>query len=149
MHKTIVAVESLNETYHRTPKKKSFRSFKNADQNSTFNVEPFENLNGTKPLLQKRSLIRENTIEDMKKQFDNTVQTPDINRLSYCMDYKTEFDESPKLNKSVDIKRSSLSIGSTDSLDRMSSRSNSSRGSNRMLSMADVDAIVEMQEKSK
>lgn len=49
------------------------------------------------------------------------------------------------------LKRNSFgySAGSADSLDRMSSLSNgSSKGSNRMLNMAEVDAIVEMQEQS-
>lgn len=39
------------------------------------------------------------------------------------------------------------SQGSIDSLDRISSISNSSRGSSRMLNMSEVDALVEMQEK--
>lgn len=54
------------------------------------------------------------------------------------------------LNRTVN-KRSSIgcSTGSADSLDRMSSISNSSRESNKILNMADVDAIVEKQEQSK
>lgn len=49
---------------------------------------------------------------------------------------------------SANLKRNSA--GSADSLDRMSSLSNtSSRGSSRMLNMSEVDAIVEQQEKSK
>lgn len=49
---------------------------------------------------------------------------------------------------SANLKRNSA--GSADSLDRMSSLSNtSSRGSSRMLNMAEVDAIVERQEQSK
>lgn len=131
LDKTISASNNVNETYSHTPKLESFQS--------------------TKPLLIKRSLIRENTIEELKKQLNDTVQMTDMNRLSYCLDSKGEsvLNETHQVNKTVDIKRSSISTGSTDSLDRMSSVSNSSRGSNRMLSMADVDAIVEMQEKSK
>lgn len=58
------------------------------------------------------------------------------------------------LNETYDyvVKRNSAgySAGSADSLDRMSSLSNnSSRGSSRMLNMAEVDAIVERQEQSK
>lgn len=41
------------------------------------------------------------------------------------------------------------SLGSADSLDRMSSLSSSSKGSNKVLSLEDVEAIVEMQERSK
>lgn len=41
------------------------------------------------------------------------------------------------------------SIGSADSLDRMSTLSSSSRGSNKMLNMEEVEAIAEKQEQSK
>lgn len=63
-------------------------------------------------------------------------------------------DERVLLNETYDyvVKRNSAgySGGSADSLDRMSSISNnSSRGSSRMLNMAEVDAIVERQEQSK
>lgn len=40
-------------------------------------------------------------------------------------------------------------MGSADSLDRMSSLSSSSKGSNKVMSLEDVEAIVEMQERSK
>ncbi|CAH1124634.1 unnamed protein product [Ceutorhynchus assimilis] len=50
------------------------------------------------------------------------------------------------LQTKEETKKSSL--GSADSLDRMSSLSSSSKGSNKVLSMEDVQVIVEMQERS-
>lgn len=41
------------------------------------------------------------------------------------------------------------SQGSVDSLDRISSLSSSSMGSNRILNMSEVDALIEMQERCK
>lgn len=163
LEKTVVPTKNLDETYHQTPKKTTFRRSKNDSVNSTFNVptsvlgktdsfELLDNLSSTKPRLIRGNLIRENTIEELKKSLSGSaVQITDMNRLSYCLDGKpeSEFNEVQQLNKTIDIKRSSISTGSSDSLDRMSNMSNSSRGSNRMLSVADVDAIVEMQERSK
>lgn len=56
-----------------------------------------------------------------------------------------------EINRATNLKSSVLSgsAGSADSLDRLSSMSGSSRGSNKMLNMSDVDALVDMQERSK
>lgn len=80
-------------------------------------------------------------------------------RISDHLNYGTDEEpSSEKLNSTysgdlngASLKRNSFgcSAGSADSLDRLSSLSNaSSRGSNRMLNMAEVDAIVERQEQS-
>lgn len=170
-------ISNFNGTYRRTPRSKgTFRKsdIKNATLalNSTFDVTDnnVSNHNTTQALIKDCSLksfeqnnvvlgnltiTNEDTVEEMKKQLSETVQITDLNRLSYCLDDEnirmdatyTEED----LNRGINIKRSSLgcSTGSADSLDRMSSLSNSSRESNKMLNMADVDAIVEMQERSK
>lgn len=164
LEETVVQTNDMDETYRRqSPKKTTFRRSKNESVNSTFNVstgilgktesfESLENLSSTKPRLIRGHLIRENTIEELKKSLSDTVQITDMNKISYCLGGskpESDFNEIQQLNKPADIKRSSISTGSTDSLDRMSNMSNSSRGSNRMLSVADVDAIVEMQERSK
>lgn len=54
------------------------------------------------------------------------------------------------LTQAIDTKRNSVghSAGSTDSLDYLSSLSSGSRDSNKMLNMAEVDAIVLQQEQS-
>lgn len=154
LHESIIS-EQLNETQHQKPKINMINS-RTEDTNFTFSVSPnvlnnsenpeiHEVSNFTKPQLLKRRLIRENTIEDLKKQLNDTIQLTDNNRLSYNLD---RVKDTHQLNKTIETKHSSMSTGSTDSLDRMSSVSNSSKGSNRMLSLADVDAIVEMQEKS-
>lgn len=169
---------NLNGTYRRTPRSKgTFRKsdIKNATLalNSTFNVSPdgpMSDGNATtqslikdcslKSFEQNNSVIasltisNEDTVEDMKKQLSETIQITDLNRLSYCLDDNIRLDgtyiEEDGLNRGTNITRTSMgcSTGSADSLDRMSSLSNSSRESNKMLNMADVDAIVEMQERS-
>lgn len=169
---------NFNGTYRRTPRSKgTFRKsdIKNATiaLNSTFDVSPdnnVSNLNTTQALIKDCSLksfeqnsvvlgsltiTNEDTVEEMKKQLSETVQITDLNRLSYCLnDGNIRMDATyteEDLNRGMNVKRSSLgcSTGSADSLDRMSSLSNSSRESNKMLNMAEVDAIVEMQERSK
>ncbi|XP_018580060.1 uncharacterized protein LOC108917781 isoform X2 [Anoplophora glabripennis] len=169
---------NLNGTYRRTPKSKgTFRKsdVKNTTLalNSTFDMpsdHPVSDHSTTTQALikdcslksfeQNNSVIgsltisNEDTVEDMKKQLSETVQITDLNRLSYCLDDNIRLDatytEEDNLNGEINIKRTSLgcSTGSADSLDRMSSLSNSSRESNKMLNMADLDAIVEMQERS-
>lgn len=159
MEDTLSPRNYLNNTYNQS-------SLKNVDGNSqnSLNItgplskksyfNKTRSLNSTKTTITKKNLIHEDTIEELKRQLKDETDITDMNRLSYCLDsdtikFEPELDEMTEINKTVDIKRSSISTGSTDSLDRMSSMSNSSRGSNRILSMADVDAIVEMQEKSK
>nr|CAH7726102.1 unnamed protein product [Callosobruchus chinensis] len=162
---------NMTTTYSRTPKKSS--TFRKADLRSTTVVlettydKPEEvqaldedstqtlikdctikSFEGTKTYLNiHNGLSRENTIENMKKELSETP-VADINRLSYCLDddnIQVDSGYTDSNDKNTNMKRQS--IGSADSLDRMSSISNSSRESNRMLSVADVDAIVEMQER--
>nr|CAI5858032.1 unnamed protein product [Callosobruchus analis] len=173
-NKTISNVENNNmtTTYSRTPKKSS--TFRKADLRSTtvvlettydkpeevqaLNEDSTQNLikdctiksfEGTKTYLNiHNGLSRENTIENMKKELSETP-VADINRLSDCLDddnIQVDSGYTDSNDKNTNMKRQS--IGSADSLDRMSSISNSSRESNRMLSVADVDAIVAMQERS-
>nr|XP_023029059.1 uncharacterized protein LOC111517210 isoform X1 [Leptinotarsa decemlineata] len=166
---------TLNGTYRRTPKKSN--TFRRSDRNktivlnSTIDIPQIDNstLNSTQTLIEESSvnsfktsesfsntLIKNDTIEDMKKQLSDDVKIKtDLNRLSYCNENdnlnSTFNKDMNSSNKSGNLKQSPLgcSIGSADSLDRMSSSmSSSSRGSNKMLNMAEVDAIVEMQERS-
>ncbi|KAJ8946121.1 hypothetical protein NQ318_013171 [Aromia moschata] len=166
---------NFNGTFRRTPK--SNNTFRRSNQknitstlNSTFEIYPNEKDQDTTPTptnnvglgnfenknvyLNNCNIIND-TVESMKKQLSETVQITDLNRLSYCLDDEnirldTDYTENDDINRTINMKRRSLgcSTGSADSLDRMSSLSNSSRGSNKMLDMADVDAIVEMQERS-
>ncbi|KRT81815.1 hypothetical protein AMK59_6335 [Oryctes borbonicus] len=91
-----------------------------------------------------KSISLENDLDDtinMTISYNITDEADDIKSCTYNQD---------SIGSKVDVKRNSAGYvtGSTDSLDHMSSLSNSSRGSNRMLNMAEVDAIVEEQERS-
>ncbi|XP_018334906.1 uncharacterized protein LOC108743807 [Agrilus planipennis] len=88
---------------------------------------------------------------------DTVIMTKDnenakIRRFSYVLDdnQRNFFPASDNLGETINIKRDSVGPfgGSEDSLDQMSSLSSSSKGSNKMLNMADVDAIVQQQERS-
>ncbi|KAJ8955290.1 hypothetical protein NQ314_006903 [Rhamnusium bicolor] len=151
---------NFNGTYRRTPK--SSGMFRKSDVkeatinlNSTFDVSPKEHILDQNTT---QTLIKDCSIKSFegKKYFPNSLQITDLNRLSYCLDEEnvrldsTYNEDNNDLNRTVNMQRSSLGCptGSADSLDRMSSLSNSSRESNKMLNMADVDAIVEMQERN-
>ncbi|CAH1996228.1 unnamed protein product [Acanthoscelides obtectus] len=169
---TFAKVENnMDGTYSRTPKKSNtFRKTNlrnttivldatygkpelqtsNEDLTQTLikdcTIKSFE---GTKTYLNiHNGLSRENTIENMKKELSE-APVADNNRLSYCLDddngrVDSGYTEGTS-DKNTSMKRQS--IGSADSLDRMSSISTSSRESNRMLSVADVGAMVQMQER--
>lgn len=145
-----------NGTYRRTPKhngtfkKSDFKKSQNI-LNTTFETEPQQRMNSNTTHV----LIKDcNGVENMKKELSDTMDLhTDLNRLSYCLENDhIELEEAyEELNGSSNNLRTSTlsgSAGSADSLDRLSSMSSSSRGSNKMLNMADVDAIVEMQERS-
>lgn len=88
--------------------------------------------------------VQDDEIEEIKKHFSDNEPIRDSNRWSQIMDEK-ELDFEV-LEKSIRINNST---GSADSLDRISSLSNSSRGSSKIYSnMAEVDAIVEQQAQS-
>ncbi|XP_060532446.1 uncharacterized protein LOC132705690 [Cylas formicarius] len=125
------------------------------DSNTSKSVEKDLSQLSSEDLSHSRSsatmILPSNSIEDMKKRYSlSDVHKPDLNKLNYCVEEKVNQINSAykdgELNRTVNIKRSSL--GSADSLDRMSSLSSSSKGSNKMLNMADIDAIVEMQERT-
>ncbi|KAJ8984543.1 hypothetical protein NQ317_006829 [Molorchus minor] len=168
---------NFNGTYRRTPKSNNtFRksNVKNTVLNSTFEMSPKDTIldqssthtfskntdllptvNSKESYSNNLTIIKDDTVEEMKKQLSETVEIRDLNRLSYCLDEENIpldscYTDNDELNRTVNMKRSSLgcSTGSADSLDRMSSLSNSSRESNKMLNMADLDAIVQMQERS-
>ncbi|XP_050307777.1 uncharacterized protein LOC126744416 isoform X2 [Anthonomus grandis grandis] len=102
----------------------------------------------------KTVILSSDSMEELKKGYSCEEQV-DLNRITYCQSEKddlnatyTEEHVSSEVNSTVEINKRS-SLGSADSLDRMSSLSSSSKGSNcKVLSMEDVQAIVEMQERS-
>lgn len=141
---------------------------KNVDDSSTaiISTPPFC-LNGT---YKKKSNITRNIIDFSTDSLDQQKEEIIQNNATFCKNTQNKTlnetfslnkpmeplndDERVPLNETYDyvVKRNSAgySAGSADSLDRMSSLSNnSSRGSSRMLNMAEVDAIVERQEQSK
>ncbi|XP_019874188.2 uncharacterized protein LOC109602289 isoform X2 [Aethina tumida] len=158
--------ENYGATYRRPPRKShTFRKsdLKSDTLNATFRMSPADavlddapsvvhqqrnttlTLKNSGPYICGDETVTKESSEMLKNQLRHIN---DLNKLSYCVDRTQRL--SPYKGDVVDdvtLKRNS--IGSADSLDRMSSLSNcSSRGSNKMLNMADVDAIVEMQEKS-
>ncbi|XP_050512724.1 uncharacterized protein LOC126888454 [Diabrotica virgifera virgifera] len=145
-----------NGTYRRTPKHNG--TFKKSDLkkshnilNTTFDTDPSpkNNINTTHTLIKDY-----NGLEDLKKDLSDPIEIhTDLNRLSYCLENEDEkldatYNDVNRTSNSLKTSTLSGSAGSADSLDRLSSMSSSSRGSNKMLNMADVDAIVEMQERS-
>ncbi|KAL1505584.1 hypothetical protein ABEB36_005115 [Hypothenemus hampei] len=116
------------------------------DMNSS-NKGSLEDVNST---LTKPSgdtvILRKDSLEDLKKRLSSSDGSDDLNRIE---DKDTDFEESfteMNLNKTIEIKRTSL--GSTDSLDRMSSLSGSSKGSSKVLSTEDVRTVVDMQKRN-
>lgn len=85
------------------------------------------------------------TITIVDKVDSNRLNNTNTKRHSLILD-----NHKGDSNHVTNLKRNSIaySAGSTDSLD-YSSLSNSSKGSNKMLNMAEVDAIVLQQEQSK
>ncbi|XP_056634842.1 uncharacterized protein LOC130443952 [Diorhabda sublineata] len=145
-----------NGTYRRITKHNG--TFKKSDikknqnvLNTTFETEPQQKINPNTTHV----LIKDcNGVENMKKELsDNMDMYTDLNRLSYCLENDNielheTYDDINGSSNNLKTSNLSGSAGSADSLDRLSSMSSSSRGSNKMLNMADVDAIVEMQERS-
>ncbi|GJQ77280.1 hypothetical protein Trydic_g20704 [Trypoxylus dichotomus] len=126
----------LNGTFRKSPK------FINTSQKSP-DVKTASVNNFTTNQLNKTISI-ENDLDDpinMTISYNIIDEADDLKSCAYNHD---------SIGTKVDVKRHSAGYvtGSTDSLDHMSSLSNSSRGSNRMLNMAEVDAIVEEQERS-
>lgn len=113
--------------------------------NNTFSKNSAPRLDGTF----KRNKVDRNSTFRIKEANSMTGNTKNLSRLLYGSDttlntvYNNEIND-PKSNSY------GLLAGSTDSLDYVSNLSNtSSKGSNKMLNMAEVDAIIEMQEQSK
>lgn len=145
------------------------------DKSHSENIDPNAIMNTTHPIIlsgtfrKKPKLNSSNNsrdinvfpINDFTNQLNKTISLDnDLNdplnvTISYNIVHVPDHSKSTcnldSVDNKVDVKRNSAGYvtGSTDSLDHMSSLSNSSRGSNRMLNMAEVDAIVEEQERSK
>lgn len=152
--------KNLNGTYRRPAKKSN--TFTKADRtvklNSTFSLSNNE-IDLDDITIKKDNMVDEafqvneivsgmlqaqdDNFEEIKKRFSDE-HIKDSNRWSQIIDDKDiDLDI---LEKSAHI---NCSTGSADSLDRMSSLSNSSRGSSKIFNnMADVDAIIEEQAKS-
>lgn len=116
--------------------------------NSTYNK-----YSETKVTINRSETFKKQSRDNVQNRVNDTIILDDLDYLS-CVSPKQSFNgiSNNDLNRTMDLKRNSVgySGGSADSLDAMSSLSNtSSRGSNKMLNMAEVDAIVELQEQSK
>lgn len=116
--------------------------------NTTYNKSP-----ETKVTINRSETFKKASRESVENHVNDTIILDDLTYLG-CVSPKQNFNglSNNELNRTMDLKRNSVgySGGSADSLDAMSSLSNtSSRGSNKMLNMAEVDAIVELQEQSK
>lgn len=112
------------------------------------------NFNGT---YRKSSHTKANETFDkvpLRQSNDNLNSTAtynnDSNRFTSPRRRSYIIDRHNHLTQAIETKRNSVghSAGSTDSLDYLSSLSSGSRDSNKMLNMAEVDAIVLQQEQS-
>lgn len=134
MNSTIVISKtptSFNGTYRKSSK--LFSATKTAMNISTDSLDD-------------NYLLQNNTISTTPQRVTRN-DTFSLDKRRSVADIKMNESYNYDMN-SANLKRNSA--GSADSLDRMSSLSNtSSRGSSRMLNMSEVDAIVEQQEKSK
>lgn len=157
------------------PSNQELTQLKNVDMNSTVIIStPPSCFNGTYKKKSKFNDVTRNIMTLSTDSLDDAYQQKDeiIPNSTFCKNTQNKTmnetfplekrmsvmehlndEHVPNLNETYDymVKRNSAgySGGSADSLDRMSSLSNnSSRGSNRMLNMAEVDAIVERQEQS-
>ncbi|KAF5302353.1 hypothetical protein FQA39_LY10392 [Lamprigera yunnana] len=109
--------------------------------NGTYRKSVNSNLNET---FQKTTICLSNDNLNNTTVFSKDGnKTNNFKRHSYTID-------THELNPVMNLHRNSFenSADSTDSLDYLSSLSSSSRGSNKMLNMAEVDAIVLQQEQS-
>lgn len=139
-----------------TPRQQNLKN-SNLDSTFTYGASP-TTLNGTFRKNSKLNTtydrsLHSNSNEQLSKDLNRTVTIVDttnhinnIKRRSYIIDNRSSDSE-----VLLSIKRNSVgcSGGSCDSLDYVSSLSNSSKGSNKMLNMAEVDALVLQQEQSK
>ncbi|CAG9856554.1 unnamed protein product [Phyllotreta striolata] len=139
-----------NGTYRRTPKHNTFR-LHDVQRGPKLTETTFDALlsnNDDKHINKTRRIINDvDKLEDMKKDLSRSLELhTDLNRLSYCMENDLKLNDVNKANNLNDSVMNS-SAGSADSLDRLSSLSGSSRESNKMPNIIDVDAIVKRQEK--
>ncbi|KAK9876683.1 hypothetical protein WA026_014062 [Henosepilachna vigintioctopunctata] len=155
--------ERQNGTYRKNNRLSSM-TFRKTDpnrtstrRNHTFEIEPkdveeaynatltIESPKSTRTVILKGfndNLQKSNSLENMKNS--SIVKDSCNNDLS-----RYDSKENDLGNCKGDSKKSlECSIGSADSLDRMSTLSSSSKGSNKMLNMEEVEAIAEKQEQS-
>ncbi|XP_071056248.1 serine-rich adhesin for platelets-like isoform X3 [Onthophagus taurus] len=159
----IIEGNNMNNTF-----KKNITKELSCDMSSSSNSDIQNNLdvpNGINKMLEEEELIKKRFLES--KIATNESESPnivynstktddpldDVKDRSYIItaDRDDENEEKDELlDRMVNIKRFSGGFvsGSNDSLEHGSSRSNSSGGSSRVLNMAEVDAIVEFQERS-
>ncbi|KAK4886798.1 hypothetical protein RN001_003069 [Aquatica leii] len=116
-------------------------SDKSSNLNGTYTKGANSKLNRTFP---KMPLYHSN--DDLNS---TATYTKDSNKFDSTKRHSYIVDNND-LNQTITLKQNSfgLSAGSTDSLDYLSSLSSSSRDSNKMLNMAEVDALVLQQEQS-
>lgn len=156
-------INVINETVVPFNYDESFQS-QNKNDSPNFNIEhnkssfsisteyldTLESFNSPKPQL-VRGTKNGHSVRELISEFGDTGPIKNKKMLSdsYHDNMEMKFNGiEQSLTKSSDVENLSVTRSSTDSLDKMSSLSTSSRSSNRLLSMADVDVIVGMQEKS-
>ncbi|KAK4886799.1 hypothetical protein RN001_003070 [Aquatica leii] len=121
---------------------KSIVSDKSSNLNGTYKKGANSKLNRTflkMPLYHSNDNLNSTvTYTNDSNKFDSTK------RHSYIVENHNDLNQTVTLNQNS----FGFSAGSTDSLDYLSSLSSSSRDSNKMLNMAEVDALVLQQEQS-
>ncbi|XP_030747269.1 uncharacterized protein LOC115875869 isoform X1 [Sitophilus oryzae] len=158
----------LNGTYRKTPKRNAtFRKADNPNRlslNLTYDkqlniydnkevsksietdIDKYtEDLDSTRTIGDTNStkiIKRTDSVEELKRRYSNM----DLNKLSYCQEGERNLEDDEFGDKEVEFERpvenERLSLGSAESLDRTSSLSNSSRGSNKMLNIGDIDDLT-------
>ncbi|KAL3266940.1 hypothetical protein HHI36_011090 [Cryptolaemus montrouzieri] len=115
-------------------------------QNVTCTVESPKSTKGSTVKVRSDILMKSNSVENMKNNM--VVKDSCNNDLTRYDSKDNELELDCMSSKGGSKKSLDCSIGSADSLDRMSTLSSSSKGSNKMLNMEEVEAIAEKQEQS-
>lgn len=129
-----------------TPTKLNGTFKKKTKLNSTFDKVPDR---GAEVILDQTVTLNDNIDEANDKNERNTTKTLAYSDATFSR--KKERNRTYDTSQFANLQRNSHGYpsGSSDSLDRLSNISGSSRGSTKVLNMADVDAIIEQQEKCK
>lgn len=156
-----------NSTFRKNSKLSS-ATFRKTDynrsvlgRNHTYEIDPkdveearnvtmtFESPKSSRPCILKsrnETIVKSSSMEDFK----NTTVLKDScnNDLNRYASKESNLEVDSINSKGGSKKSLDCSIGSADSLDRMSTLSSSSKGSNKMLNMEEIEAIAEKQEQS-